>query len=92
MWNFCKQTPFAFLSTLFVNAPLETYENVKRILDHVNLGIVKFKDIIASDLKLINMIVGIQSHSASCPCAFCEWEKKDGLDGEAAERTTENIE
>ena len=92
MWNFCKQTPISFLSPLFVNAPLETYENVKRILDHVNLGIVKFKDIIASDLKLINMIVGIQSHSASCPCAFCEWEKKDGLDGEAAERTTENIE
>ena len=75
-----------------MNAPLETYENVKKILDHVDLGIIKFKDIIASDLKLINMIVGIQSHSATCPCPFCEWKKKDGLNGEAAERTKEGIE
>ena len=92
MQNFGGQTPSPICSTCFVHISIETYENVKTILNYVDLGIVKFKDIIASDLKLINMIVGIQSHSASCPCPFCEWEKKDGLNGEAAERTKEGIE
>ena len=57
----------------------EVYENVKLIMDKLQLGTEKLQFHLASDLKLINIIVGIQSHSATYPCPYCEWLK--GSDG-----------
>ena len=69
----------------------ETRANVKKIFDYLNLQ-SDLASTINSDLKLINIIVGIQGHQSSCPCPYCEWLKKDGVTGEPAElRTPENI-
>ena len=65
----------------------ETRENVKIVLDHLGLGSIKIEDCIASDYKLINLIIGIQGHSSSCPCPYCEWKKKNQFNGDAQERT-----
>ena len=67
----------------------ETPENVKIVLDHLNLGEIKLEDCVASDFKLINMLIGIQGHSSSCPCPYCEWKKKDQFirDKDARDRT-----
>ena len=70
----------------------ETRANVKMIFDYLNLKLENLVSTINSDLKLINIIVGIQGHQSSCPCPYCEWLKKDGVTGEPAElRTPENI-
>ena len=66
----------------------ETRANVKTILDKLNLHSENFAFTLNSDLKLINIIVGIQGHTSSCPCPYCEWLKKDGVDGEPAELRT----
>ena len=65
----------------------ETPENVKKIMDLLDLGPINFEDCLASDLKLINMIVGIQGHGSTCPCPFCEWNKNNGINGKARMRT-----
>ena len=65
----------------------ETRENVKIVLDRLGLGAIKLEDCIASDYKLINLIIGIQGHSSSCPCPYCEWKKKDQFNGKARDRT-----
>ena len=69
----------------------ETRENVKTVLDKLNLHSEKFSFTLNSDLKLINIIIGIQGHSSSCPCPFCEWLKKDGFNGKAELRTKGKI-
>ena len=74
-----------------VEAIPETRANVKTILDKLNLQSEKFSFTLNSDLKLINIIVGIQGHSSSCPCPFCEWNKKDGVNGKAKDRTLGGI-
>ena len=37
----------------------------------------------------IDFLVGIQGHTAKCPCAFCEWLK--GTDGKGKERDIDSI-
>ena len=69
----------------------ETRENVKIVLDRLGLSHIDVGDCIAADYKLINILVGIQGHQASCPCAYCEWQKKDQFDGSAKERDFEGI-
>ena len=51
----------------------ETYNNMKTILDHLNLDSLPFY--IAWDLKLANMLLGLSSHGAKFGCLFCEGEK-----------------
>ena len=65
----------------------ETRENVKIVLDRLGLGAIKLEDCMASDYKLTNLLIGIQGHSSSCPCPYCEWKKKDQFDGKAQDRT-----
>ena len=69
----------------------ETRENVKIVLDRLNLSKIEVGDCIAADYKLINILVGIQGHQASCPCAYCEWPKNDQFDCSAKERDFEGI-
>ena len=75
-----------YLLAVVENVP-ETYANVKKIMEKLDIGQLKFQDVMSSDLKLINMIIGIQGHGATCPCPYCEWEKKSGIDGKATPRT-----
>ena len=65
----------------------ETRANVKIILDKLNLHSEKFSFTLNSDLKLINIIVGIQGHQSTCPCPFCDWKKADGVMGGGQDRT-----
>ena len=50
----------------------ETYENVKTILKALNLNDVSFDFCLATDLKLQNILLGIQSGSSTYPCGYCE--------------------
>ena len=49
---------------------LETYENVKSILNLLKLEKIDF--IIATDYKLCNMLLGLSAHGAAFRCPFCK--------------------
>ena len=51
-------------------AILETYENVKTILELLHLEKIDF--FIATDYKLCNMLLGLSSHGAAFRCPFCK--------------------
>lgn len=48
----------------------EIYENVQIIMRKLDLG--SLKHVVTTDLKLANILVGIQSHGAQHPCCYCE--------------------
>lgn len=54
----------------------EYYLNVKKILDEI--GIAKVNFCVSSDLKLINIMFGIQNHASTYPCCWC-YVQKDKL-------------
>ena len=70
----------------------ENYENVKILFNGVNLNAIKMQ--LSFDLKMANIVLGLQSHSAMYSCYICDaknpkkrgidWEKVDGenVDGE----------
>ena len=63
------------LLLLFIGEKIpETYDNVRKILEVLNLFDAEMVDTIsfASDLKLINIMVGLQGHSCTYACAWCE--------------------
>jgi hypothetical protein len=65
----------------------ERYENIKEIL-----GVLHLKDIdfsVAADMKLINIVIGIQSYGSTYPCAWCESTGTLTTDGQ--ERTLGRI-
>ena len=64
----------------------ETRANVKKAWDFLDIGPMNGNDFIASDLKLYNLLVGIQGHTSTCPCPLCEWLKSDGINGKARPR------
>ena len=48
---------------------LETYDNVKAIL--TLLGLEKIDFVIATDLKLANILLGLSTHSSRFRCPYC---------------------
>ena len=50
----------------------ETYQNVNVILKALNLENIRFDFCLATDLKLQNILMGIQSGSSTYPCSYCE--------------------
>lgn len=50
----------------------ERYENIRTLVELVKLN--QLKTFIAADLKLINVLLGISSHSGKFSCAWCESE------------------
>ena len=54
----------------------ETYQNVKQIFGLVKIHEKSLLDslVISCDLKLANILCGIQSHSSKHPCCWCEAE------------------
>ena len=69
----------------------ESYINCKIILDKIDLSSVDFQ--ISADLKLLNIILGLQSASSKFPCPYCLSSKnKDGKWIAGAEsRTFQNV-
>ena len=55
----------------------ETYHNVKILLDSLDLPSLSQEFQIVCDLKMINLILGIQSCTAMFGCPFCEGHKVD---------------
>ena len=52
-----------------VEGILETYDNVKTILNLVKIDKIDF--VIATDLKLANILLGLSSHSSKFRCPYC---------------------
>ena len=68
----------------------ETYANIKSILSKIqNLDKIKF--FICSDIKLINIICGIQSCSAKHPCPYCVTDNLCDFDTKFGFRTLGSI-
>ncbi|PAA89846.1 hypothetical protein BOX15_Mlig027848g1 [Macrostomum lignano] len=57
----------------------ETYLNVKLLLDSLNLQAISFT--VACDLKLANIVIGLQNHAAMYPCTWCEAKAPFTADG-----------
>jgi hypothetical protein len=55
----------------------ETYENVRYILQLLKIDQIDFQYVYAVDLKMANILCGLQSHSSAYPCMFCECPKKE---------------
>ena len=53
----------------------ESYGNVAKIMEHLDFESLPLKTTYAVDLKLANIIAGIQSHGCSYPCLWCECPK-----------------
>ena len=55
----------------------ETYENVSDIWKMIDLEpLEQYGDVkIAADLKLCNIMLGLQSHASNHPCSWCDIEK-----------------
>ena len=52
----------------------ETYERVEDLARRLNLQLGE-KVLFSSDLKMVNLALGLQGHQCRHPCAFCEWIK-----------------
>ena len=48
----------------------ENYDNVRELLNVLDIRNIDF--CIATDLKLSNILIGIQGHSSTFPCTWCE--------------------
>ena len=50
----------------------ETTQNVEQIMSALKMENVEFEFCIATDMKLQNIICGLQSSSSTFPCPYCE--------------------
>jgi hypothetical protein len=55
----------------------ETYGNMKVLLKLLGLDHFPLNAIYAMDMKLANILGGLQSHSSTFPCLWCEAPKSD---------------
>ena len=60
----------------------ETYENAKTLLDMLDIESISYA--ISSDLKLINILLGLQGHNSMFCCCYCEarnprWNREEGV-------------
>ena len=77
-----------FVLCIVPNMP-ESFVNIESCLDEVSLLSHGIEFVLATDLKVANILSGIQSHGASHPCCYCE--TTNGSWEPAALRTLENI-
>ena len=68
----------------------ENYENVNTIISSIN-NFDRIKYFICSDLKLINIICGIQSCSSKHPCPYCLAESHNLFSSEFPKRSVKSI-
>ena len=65
----------------------ENRENLDELLKLLELGDEKFH--LSADLKLINLLLGISTHSSTHPCPHCKWRRNTFGKGDL--RTFEEI-
>ena len=53
----------------------ENYANVKQLWSLVDANSIKY--FIATDMKLANILFGLQAHTSSHPCSWCEVDSKN---------------
>ena len=68
-----------FILGLVQNLP-ENYENVRKLLEVIDIGSIQHH--LACDMKLQNILCGIQGHSATHPCIYCTGSKPWNKPGE----------
>lgn len=68
----------------------EKYEFIKLIWINL-LKLDGMRCVIAGDLKIINVIIGIMAHSSSNPCPYCEVLKKELSTNSGPQRTIGSI-
>ena len=68
----------------------ENYENVKTIISNIN-NFDRVKYFICSDLKLINIICGIQSCASKHPCPYCLSDNKNLFSENFPKRSIQSI-
>ena len=49
----------------------ESYENIKVFMDQLNIGL-DAEATFAVDMKMLNLLLGLQSHASKYPCPWCE--------------------
>ena len=76
---YCSGVKKCFILCLIEDLP-ENYANVKKMLDLLDIGSIQHH--LACDLKLQNILVGIQGHSATHPCVYCTAKKPWDQPGE----------
>ena len=68
----------------------ENFYNTGIFIDKVKLGQLHYK--FTGDFKMLNIVAGIMSASARCPCVYCDVERVKGVWGKKWEmRTFQNI-
>ena len=71
----------------------EVHFNVSLILSHIKCELLKFPSklvMIAADLKIVNILLGIQGHSCTHNCPYCE-DCAPYVDSSAQRRTLGGI-
>jgi len=58
----------------------EDYNNMEKLLTYLDLSSIASRISYAMDLKMVNILVGIQAHGSTFPCCFCTW--RSGNKGE----------
>ena len=69
-----------FILAIFPNIS-ETYLNMSRLLTFLDFRSLSSNIRYAMDLKMINVMLGLQAHGCTFPCCFCTW--RNGTKGEA---------
>ena len=68
----------------------ETHHNMKVLMEITNMNEVEYN--LSMDLKLINISIGIQSHSSRYPCPYGEcWKDERGCWHKGQDRSIRNI-
>lgn len=68
----------------------ENYHNLQKIWVSLGMNSLQRKYVIATDLKLSNMLLGLMAHGALHPCCWCEIDKNN-LHEKGTARTMENL-
>lgn len=68
----------------------ENYVNIKRLWLETGIDRIARKFTIATDLKLCNILLGLQSHSSTHPCCWCNITKGN-LENKGTPRTIANL-
>ena len=68
----------------------ENYVNVKKLWINLQLQKIRKKYTIATDLKLINILLGLMNHSSCHPCPWCDVHK-DHLNKKGNARTLSSL-
>ena len=68
----------------------ENYLNMKRLWVEAGIHKLQYRFIVATDMKLMNILLGLQNHSCTHPCCWCNIDKNN-LDKKGKLRTFSSL-